>query len=61
MRYTSFGFELLGGILLMLFLGMKLDEYVQNKNKWWTIGLTTGFVVFSLVKLIVQLTRNQDK
>jgi len=53
-RYSSLGFEMMAIIGGFTFLGYKIDEWMQNGFK----GFTLGLMVFSVVVAIIHATRS---
>lgn len=46
LSYSGIGFQMLVTILLFVFLGKKLDEYLANESAVWTlVGTLTGLLV----------------
>ena len=53
-RYSSLGFEMMTIIAAGTFLGFKIDEWLENEFK----GFTLGFMVFSVIGSIMYGIRN---
>lgn len=53
-RYSSLGFEMMAIIGAGTFAGYKIDEWLENKFK----GFTLGLMIFSVVLAIIYGTRS---
>ncbi|QGY44429.1 hypothetical protein GM418_12390 [Maribellus comscasis] len=53
-RYSSLGFEMMAIIGIFTFLGYKIDQWIENEFK----GFTLGLMVFSVIVAIIYGTRN---
>lgn len=53
-RYSSLGFEMMVMIGLGTFLGYKIDQWMDNEFK----GFTLGLMIFSVIGSVVYATRN---
>ena len=53
-RYSSLGFEMMAIIGVFTFGGYKIDQWMKNEFK----GFTLGLMIFSVVIAIVYGTRN---
>ena len=53
-RYSSLGFEMMAIIGIFTFLGYKIDQWMENDFK----GFTLGLMIFSVVIAIIHGTRN---
>jgi hypothetical protein len=53
-RYSSLGFEMMAIIGIFTFLGYKIDQWMENEFKGFTLGLT----IFSVIIAIIHGTRN---
>jgi hypothetical protein len=53
-RYSSLGFEMMAIIGIFTFLGYKIDQWMENEFK----GFTLGLMIFSVVVAIIYGTRN---
>lgn len=53
-RYSSLGFEMMAIIGIFTFLGYKIDQWMDNEFKGFTLGLT----IFSVIIAIIHGTRN---
>ena len=56
-RYSSLGFEMMAIIGIFTFAGYKIDQWMQNDFK----GFTLGLMIFSVIIAIVHATRNMLK
>lgn len=52
-RYSSLGFEMMIMIVAGTFLGYKIDQWMDNEFK----GFTLGLMVFSVIGSIIYATR----
>lgn len=52
-RYSSLGFEMMAIIGGFTFLGFKIDQWMKNDFK----GFTLGFSIFSVIIAIIYSTR----
>jgi len=53
-RYSSLAFEMMAIIALGTFLGFKIDQWMKNEFK----GFTLGLMILSVIGSIVYGTRN---
>jgi F0F1-type ATP synthase assembly protein I len=53
-RYSSLAFEMMGIIALGTFLGFKIDQWMKNEFK----GFTLGLMILSVIGSVVYGTRN---
>jgi len=53
-RYSSLGFEMIAVIGLGTFLGYKIDQWLENEFK----GFTLGFMIVSVLLAILLGTKN---
>ncbi|WP_340111749.1 AtpZ/AtpI family protein [Maribellus mangrovi] len=53
-RYSSLGFEMMAIIGGFTFLGYKIDQWMKNDFK----GFTLGFAIFSVIAAIIYGTRS---
>ena len=53
-RYSSLGFEMMAIIALGTFLGYKIDQWMENAFK----GFTLGFMVFFVIVAVIYGTKN---
>ncbi|WP_345071694.1 AtpZ/AtpI family protein [Hymenobacter fastidiosus] len=58
-RYSGLGFQMLAIIGLCTWGGLKLDEYFQTENPWYTIGLMVSGLVAATYQVIRSLSRNE--
>lgn len=57
-RYTGMAMQMLVTIGVGVFLGIKLDEWLETKTPWFTIGCSLFFIMAALVSLIKSLPKN---
>ncbi|WP_242922065.1 AtpZ/AtpI family protein [Pontibacter liquoris] len=57
LRYSGLAFQMIGAMVLAAFAGMKLDDYFQTQNPWFTIVLLLLAVVASMVLVILSLNK----
>jgi F0F1-type ATP synthase assembly protein I len=57
-RYSGLAFQMLAAILLGLWIGMKIDEYMGNKNPVFTAISTVLFIFASLYLVIKSLPKS---
>ena len=57
LKYSGLAFQMIGAMVLAAFAGMKLDDYFQTQNPWFTIVLLVVAVVASMVLVIVSLNK----
>ncbi|MEJ8803726.1 AtpZ/AtpI family protein [Pontibacter sp. H249] len=57
LKYSGLAFQMIGAMVLAAFAGMKLDEYFQTQNPWFTIVLLVIAVVVSMVLVILSLNK----
>ena len=53
-RYSSLGFEMMAIIGLGTFLGYKIDQWMDNEFK----GFTLGLMIFAVIVALIYGTRN---
>lgn len=53
-RYSSLGFEMMAIIGIFTFAGYKIDQWMENDFK----GFTLGLMVFSVIAAIIHGTKN---
>ena len=53
-RFSSLGFEMMAIIAIFTFAGYKIDQWMGNQFK----GFTLGLMIFSVVAAILYGTRN---
>lgn len=58
-KYSGLAFQMIAIILLVLFGGFKLDEYMENKFPLFTIVGAFGGVVLSLYFALKDLFKNK--
>jgi len=59
LKYSALAFQIVATILILVYLGGKLDDYAENDTPWFTLlGAIIG-VVGSMVYLIVQVTKSK--
>ncbi len=58
-KYSGMAFQMLATIALSAWAGIKLDEYYQVKNHWYTISLLLLGVVGSIVYVVRSLLKNE--
>lgn len=56
-KYSGLGFQILISLILGFFAGQKLDEWVGNKNPWFTILLIFISFFGAMVYLIKKLPK----
>jgi ATP synthase protein I len=59
-KYSGIGMQLLATIAFGVWLGMKLDTYMGNKQPWGAISLSMIFLVGALYNFIRSVTNNQN-
>jgi len=63
-RYSSIGFQMLAIILIGVFGGVKLDQWLQLKVPVFTIVLSVASVILAIyyaVKDLLRMDRKKDK
>lgn len=58
-RYSSLGFEMMAIIGLGTFLGFKIDQWLNNQFKGFTLGLMILSVILSIILGIRNLLKNK--
>ena len=53
-RYSSLGFEMMGIIAIFTFAGYKIDQWLENDFK----GFTLGLMILSVIAAIIHGTKN---
>jgi len=53
-RYSSLGFEMMAIIGIFTFAGYKIDQWMKNEFRYFTLGL----VIFSVIVAIIYGTKN---
>ncbi len=56
-RYSSLGFEMMAMIVIGTFLGFKIDQWLGNSFKWFTLVLMVLSVIGSVVYFIRKLLK----
>ncbi len=59
LQYSGLAFEMLAFILLGVFGGVKLDEYMQSEKPVFTIIGSLLGCIFSMVIIVLKLTKNK--
>ena len=57
-RYSGLAFQMIAAILLGLWIGMKIDEYMGNKTPVFTAISTVLFIFASLYLVIKSLPKS---
>ena len=60
MQYSGMAFQLIGGIILGVWLGKQIDKWLVMKTPVFTIGLAMLFTLASLVLIIRDLIKNSN-
>jgi ATP synthase protein I len=60
-KYSGIGMQLLFTIGLGVWLGMKLDTYMGNKQPWGAISLSMLFLIAALYNFIRSVTQDQNE
>ncbi|GHA65949.1 AtpZ/AtpI family protein [Pontibacter akesuensis] len=58
-KYSGMAFQMIGALLLAAWAGQELDEYMGNKQPWFTIVLLLVAVVATMVLTIISITKNK--
>ena len=53
-RYSGLGFEMMAIIGILTFAGYKIDQWMNNEFK----GFTLGLMIFSVIVAIIHGTKN---
>ncbi len=53
-RYSNLAFEMMAIIVIGTFLGFKIDQWMENEFK----GFTLGFMILSVIGSVIYGTRN---
>ena len=53
-RYSGLGFEMMAIIGILTFAGYKIDQWMKNEFK----GFTLGLMIFSVIVAIIYGTKN---
>jgi F0F1-type ATP synthase assembly protein I len=56
-RYSSLGFEMMAMIVVGTFLGFKIDQWLENNFKWFTLVLMVLSVIGSVFYFIRKLLK----
>jgi F0F1-type ATP synthase assembly protein I len=56
-RYSSLGFEMMTMIVLGTFLGYKIDQWMNNNFRWFTLVLMVLSVIGSVVYFVRKLLK----
>jgi F0F1-type ATP synthase assembly protein I len=59
LKYSGLAFQIVVTILLLVYLGGKLDAYVGNETPWFTLFGSVLGVIGSMVYLIVKVTKSK--
>lgn len=60
LKYSGLAVQFIATILILVYAGQGLDDYMTNKTPWFTLlGAVLG-VVGSMVYLIVKVTKDSD-
>ena len=57
LKYSGLAFQMIGAMVLAAFAGMKLDDYFETQNPWFTISLLVVAMVASMVLVILSLNK----
>jgi len=57
LRYSGLAFQLVATILIFVYLGRWLDQYIENETPWFTLLFAIIAVVGSMYRLIKGLTK----
>ena len=57
MRYSGMAFQMVGYIVVGIFLGKQLDKYFETARPVFTALLSVVFLVVYFVKLVADLSR----
>lgn len=58
LRYSGMAMQMLVTIGAGVFLGMKLDEWLETRTPWFTIGCSLFFIAAALISAIRSLPKN---
>lgn len=53
-RFSSLGFEMMGIIAIFTFAGYKIDQWMENEFK----GFTLGLMILSVIVALIHGTKN---
>ncbi len=56
-RYSSLGFEMMAMIVVGTFLGYKIDQWLENNFKWFTLVLMVFSVIGSVIYFVRKLLK----
>jgi F0F1-type ATP synthase assembly protein I len=56
-RYSSLGFEMMTMIILGTFLGYKIDQWMDNNFRWFTLVMMVFSVIGSVVYFVRKLLK----
>lgn len=59
LKYSGMAFQMIGVLVVAAFAGMKLDEYYETENPWFTIVFMLIAVVTTMVMTIVSLNKKE--
>ncbi len=59
-KYSSLGLQMGVSITVLAYLGVYLDKYYANKQPWLTILFVLIAIVGSIVKLIIDLGKENE-
>ncbi len=59
-RYSGMAFELLALVLIMVFVGKRLDAYFHNKKSFITAILVVFSVIGYMIKLYYEIVKNSN-
>ncbi len=57
MRYSGMAFQIVGYIIVGIFLGKQLDKYFETSKPIFTALLSVVFLIAYFVKLVADLSR----
>lgn len=60
-KYSNIGFQMLAIILIGVFAGYKLDQWLSNKVKIFTIIFTILSVIISMYHALKDLLKKDEK
>ncbi|WP_297089156.1 AtpZ/AtpI family protein [uncultured Draconibacterium sp.] len=60
-RYSGLGFEMMATIAGFTFLGYKIDQWMQNEFKGFTLGLMILGVLVAIIYGIRNLLKTENK
>lgn len=60
-KYSGIGFQMLGIILIGVFVGRKLDEWIGTKFPLFTLIFTLGSVGLAMFVVIREVTGKKNK